>query len=131
MGLDEKRSFFAALLLPLALGCGTAKFQYQEGGNPLDAANTSLVKEGIAKEEVLELLGNPYDTFFLDPMEEDGKRGIFIREVMTYYAASDERSVPLVFWGNPKVEHAGRVQRFDILLENGIVVKSQYFEEER
>ena len=123
--------FLSALPVLFALGCSATRFQYQEIGRPLEAINARQIKEGLSKTEVLELLGNPYDTLFLDPSEEEEKSGVLISEIMTYYRSTEENKIPQIIWVNTRIERTTTLQRVDILLKNGIIVRSQYIEEKR
>jgi hypothetical protein len=129
--INKALLLLSALPVLFVVGCGTTRFQYQEMGRPLEAMSAKQVKEGLSKTEVLGLLGNPYDTLFLDPSEEEEKNGVVIKEIMTYYHAAEEKRIPQIIWVNTKIERTTTLQRVDILLENGIVVRSQYIEEKR
>ncbi len=129
--INKAQLLLSALPVLFVVGCGTTRFQYQEMGRPLEVMNAKQVKEGLSKTEVLELLGNPYDALFLDPSEEEEKNGVVIKEMMTYYRATEEKKIPQIIWVNTKIERTTTLQRVDILLKNGIVVRSQYIEEKR
>ena len=115
----------AAAGVLLIQGCSTVE-TYQEGKR-IPSEQIALIKDGMPKAEVLQLLGNPYDTEFVELTEQDVERHIRVKELMTYhFAAGETRTQPPILGGAAR--KTGALQQLEVSLENKSVVSHKYTE---
>ena len=116
------------MALLLVLGCATAQYEY---GRPLNPEKASLIHKGMTKAQVIELLGHPYTAEFLEPSLGSPERTGMVREIMTYYYSKGQKKAQYTVLGQLHIRETGTGQRLFVLLEDGIVAKCEYTEQDQ